>query len=95
MAQIADYRHFQTLQQDVLLTAVADLDLDPALRVRLAEFLLSLDELEVCAEKLRDDQLESLVSDAMVACGLADVKKAHEALQWLFAPPDIVGQSFN
>jgi hypothetical protein len=62
-------------------------ELDPVLRLKLAEFASFLDEIEGCTEGLRVDQLEQIISHAVATCGFGSSGEARSALEWMFRQP--------
>jgi hypothetical protein len=65
-------------------TAPASKPLDPALKRKLAEFALFLDDIEDCTQTLRVDQLEQLIAQAVATCGFESPSEARATLEWMF-----------
>jgi hypothetical protein len=58
--------------------------LDPALRAKLAEFALVLDDIEECTHALRVDQIEDVIAQAVATCGFESSSQARATLEWMF-----------
>jgi len=58
--------------------------LDPALRAKLAEFALFLDDIEECTHALRVDQIEDVIAQAVATCGFESSSQARATLEWMF-----------
>ena len=61
--------------------------LDPVLRLKLAEFASFLDEIEDCSQNFRVDQLEQIITQAVMTCGFGSSGEARQALEWMFHQP--------
>ena len=58
--------------------------LDPALRAKLAEFALFLDDIEECTHALRVDQIEDVIAQAVATCGFESSSQARATLDGCF-----------
>ena len=63
------------------------LDLDPAFAGKLADFMSFLEEIEEYTVLLRNDQLERLISEALVAFDLQNARRACAVAEWLAVRP--------